>query len=230
VISVIVFAGWRSLPLDMTIRTLLDSALLRPFVCVLALGALAACDEKKDAAPAAAQPKQEPAAEPADPAAEPADPAAKPEPVAAPGVKIVANFEEFNGVYDKSVAVVHDIGVEIFLARDCPALTCETFSDDGISMSKDVLLAACPKVFLAEVGIDGAKDLPVGEHKAEISLLGVAESATNAFATKKDNLPTVKITERAPQAFVGTITFGTEEEGEPSARGTFTAPICPHKD
>lgn len=211
-------------PLDMTIRTLLSATQIRPIACVLALASLAACDKQQEAAPAGTQ------EQPAEPAAKPDAPAVKPAPAPATGVKIVANFEEFNGVYDKSVAVVHEIGVEIFLARDCPALTCETFTDDGYSMSKDVLLEACPKVFLAEVGIDGAKDLPVGEHKAEISLLGVAESATNAFATKKDNLPTVKITERTPQAFVGTITFGTEEEGESSASGTFSAPICPHKD
>jgi len=208
-------------PLEMTIRTLLDTALLRPFACLLALGALAACDKKEEAAPAAAQPKPEPAAKPA-------DVAAKPVPAPLSGVKIVANFEEFNGVYDKSVALVNNAGVEIHLARDCPALTCETFTDDGYSMSKDLLLAACPKVFLAQVEFEDAKDLPVGAHKATISLLGVAESATNSMAGKKDNLATVEITERTPQAFVGKIAFG--EEDESNASGTFSAPICPHKD
>lgn len=217
----------------MTIRDLLDATLLRPIACVLVVTALAACDKKEDAAPAAGK-SAEPAAKADTPAAKStasADkPADKPAAAAPSGVKIVANFEEFNGVYDKSIAFVHNIGVEIVLARDCPALTCDAVSLDGISMDKDTVLKVCPKIFVAKVEVEGAKDLPVGDHKATISLLGVAESATNSMAARKDDLATVKITERTPQGFVGSVTYGTEEEGDSNARGTFSAPICPHKD
>jgi hypothetical protein len=225
---VIEIPKWRSTLRIMTIRALTDTARLLPFAFALAATSFAACDKKDDAAPTPAK-SGEPAAKSATAADKPATPADKPAAAPAPGVKIVANFEEFNGTYDKSVALVNNIGVEIALARDCPALTCETFTEDGYSMSKDVLLKACPKVYLAQVEVDGAKDLPVGEHKATISLLGVAESATNSMARESD-MATIKITERTPQAFVGSISFGTQEEGDSNASGTFSAPICPHKD
>lgn len=188
--------------------------------------AIAGCDTKEEPKKAEDKKAEDKKADgkPADAKATAAAPstAAAPTP-SAEGIKVKANFEEYNGTYGSGVWQKHFSGsVTLAFATECPKFGCEHWSTVGTT--EDAFKTDCPKGRILEVEFKNANDVKVGMNEGYLDLDSNDGGTT---MTARDSTAKIDISKLGDDTVVGTIDFGVDAEDETMAKGAFTAKVCP---